>query len=85
MYLLLLQTDMYLLLLQKDIKFCDKCEKNNIPEITDLLQYWSILETFDGKSIKGRLIQILFPEFIQDVIPFNAIRLFGKLIINILP
>ena len=34
-------------------------QRNNIPEITDLLQYWPMLEIFDRESIRGRSTQQL--------------------------
>ena len=46
---------MNLLPVKTETDFCDRREKNNVPEIPDLLQYLPTLEICGGQSIKGRL------------------------------
>ena len=41
---------MYLLPVKTEMDFRDRGEKNDVPEITDLLQYWPMLEFFGGKA-----------------------------------
>ena len=51
-----------LLPVKAEMNVRDKREKNNIPEITDLLRYWPMSESFGGKAFEVDYINCENPQ-----------------------
>ena len=56
---------MYLLPVKTKIDSSDR-QKNNIPEITNLLQYWLMLENFGGKALEVDYLKASYDDRFQE-------------------